>query len=186
MNATQTAVNTGDRPTVSKRAVILTALRNFINSRPGLEFANYGDVTSYRAEQRSIARAKRDALTLLSAVTWREGIDADALMRAARAAFSGRLSIMESEDGRIALEYCAGQYYPTEYRNAACAVLASALWDYARDNMPEPGAQRPSKYGGMDALYPDERGNPTLSAGDWLRRYFRREFGATMQRRWFD
>ena len=25
-----------------------------------------------------------------------------------------------------------------------------------------------------------------MSAGDWLRRYFRREFGATMQRRWFD
>ncbi len=184
MSATQTEVTTDARPTISKRAMILTAIRNFINSRPGLEFANYGDVTSYRAEQRSIARAKRDALTLLSAVTWREGIDAEALMRAARSAFSGRLSITEREDGRIALEYCAGQYYPTEYRNAACAVLASALWDYARDSMPTPtyvqhgsADDRPMR---TEARYDG------MSAGDWLRRYFRREFGATMQRRWFD
>mgnify|MGYP000308290768 FL=1 len=185
MNATQTALPTGERPTVSKRAVILTALRNFINSRPGLEFANYGDVTSYRADQRSIARAKRDALTLLSAVTWREGIDADALMRAARSAFSGRLSITEREDGRVALEYCAGQYYPTEYRNAACAVLASALWKYTREKaMPAPTYKQHGS--ATDLPMRTESRYDGLSAGDWLRRYFRREFGATMQRRWFD
>ena len=45
-------------------------------------------------------------------------------------AFSGRLSW----DG-ASLSYCTGQYYPTEYRLAAAAVLRAALWDYWRANV---------------------------------------------------
>jgi hypothetical protein len=30
------------------------------------------------------------------------------------------------------LQYTTGQYWPTEYRKAAAAVCASALWDYYR------------------------------------------------------
>jgi hypothetical protein len=63
------------------------------------------------------------------------------------------------------LDYCTGQYWPTEYRRAACAVLASALWAYQRDN-----------------LKPD----PDCRPGDVLRAHFRKEFGRRIANRWFN
>lgn len=37
------------------------------------------------------------------------------------------------------LDYCTGQYWPTEYRAAACAVLASVLWGWFRSDMKPTG-----------------------------------------------
>lgn len=128
-----------------RKQAIIDALRAFIRQRSGLEYGNYGDPVSYRAECRSIARDKREAETLLAAVSWRDGIDADALIKAAEGAYSGRLTIKEPQPrGRIGvdIDYCTGQYFPTEYRRAVCAVLASALWDYQRANMPAPYGYR--------------------------------------------
>jgi hypothetical protein len=117
----------------SVRQSILQCLTAFVNSRPGLEFANYGDVSAYRAELRQITKDRTHALELLAQVSWRESIDADALIRASQSAFSGRLTIKLVGES-IVIDYCAGQYYPTEYRRAVCSVLASALWDYWRAN----------------------------------------------------
>jgi hypothetical protein len=125
-----------------RKAAIVSALETFIRSRPGLEYANYGCLSAYRSEARSITRDKRDAETLLDAVRYQDTITADCLIAAARGAYSGRLSIVEREDGEVAINYCTGQYYPTEYRRAACAVLASALWAARRDRMPAPSAWR--------------------------------------------
>lgn len=122
----------------TKREQILQALIAFVRQRPGLEFCNYGDVSAYRSELRGITKDRRHAEELLSAVSWREGIDADALLSAAKGAFSGRLSIVETDKG-ISIDYCTGQYWPTEYRRAVCAVLSSALWDYWRNNGAETG-----------------------------------------------
>lgn len=166
------------RETLTERDRILAALAAWIRQRPGLDPRNYGDAATYRAEARGIARDLHDAETLLAAVRWRSGIDADALKAAFRDAYSGRLS-WDGEHG--ALSYCTGQYWPTEYRRAACAVLASALWSYTRDHAMPPGemvhnsetGETFHRYGG-------------LRAGDWLRRYFRREFGPRIARRWFE
>lgn len=178
-----------------RRERILDALAAFANQRPDLDFANYGDVAMYRSESRSITRDLHDARTLLSAVRWRSSIDADALLAAARNAFSGRLTITEvpstklrgdpaalGQDATVRIDYCAGQYYPTEYRRAVCAVLASALWSYTRDLcMPSAIIADGNK------TYPHVNGSRNQqSAGDWLRHYFRREFGAHIARRWFD
>ena len=38
----------------TRKETIIACLRKFIAQRPGLEFANYGDVALYRAEMRSI------------------------------------------------------------------------------------------------------------------------------------
>lgn len=35
---------------------------------------------------------------------------------------------------QMRVDYCTGQYWPTEYRPAACRVLAAALWDYWRSS----------------------------------------------------
>jgi hypothetical protein len=136
------------------RNEMLSALGAFIRSRPGLEYGNYGDAKSYRAELRAIMRDKRDAETLLTQVAL-SSATAEDIIAASRNAFSGRLSFTHR-----GLEYCAGQYYPTEYRKAACAVLASVLW------------QRKS-----DSHAP---GN-----GEKIRAEFRREYGRGIAGRWF-
>jgi hypothetical protein len=159
----------------TRKQDILHVLSAFVAQRPGLEPGNYDSESSYRAESRRITRDRHDYDTLAAAVAWRS-IDADALI-AATSAYCGRLQIKEGGKGRrVTVDYCTGQYFPTEYRRAACAVLAKALWDYTRNHaMPEPMKTPDGR-----ELY-DGR-----SAGEWLRRYFRREFGARLARSWFD
>jgi hypothetical protein len=143
---------------------IVSLLEAWIKQRPGLDPRDYGwgreGWLNYRSESRRITRQKRDAETLLRAVEY-SGIKAPELLEAFRA-YSGRLQIKQDGE-KFILEYCTGQYCPTEYRAAACAVLASALWDYHRPD-----------YNEVD--------NP----GDQIRAMFKRRFGASIQRRWFD
>ena len=107
---------------------IISAMRAFINHRPGLEWGNYASsdhkasVRAYQQEARSIRRDLHDARALLTAVEAVEGIDAAALVEASQRAFSGRLMLVE--DG---IDYCTGQYWPVEYRRAVAAVCAQAL-----------------------------------------------------------
>lgn len=161
---------------MSEREKILSALSAFVRQRSGMDWRNYGDATSYRAEQRAITQDLHDFRALLAAISWRESIGADQLKEAFRA-YSGRLTW----DGEK-LSYCTGQYFPTEYRKAACAVLASALWTHTRDHcMPSAIVRDGSK------TYPHAGGKANgVSAGDWLRSYFRREFGRRIASRYFD
>jgi hypothetical protein len=109
---------------------------------------------------RGITKDRHHAEELLRAVE-RRSIDAPALKLALTGSFSGRLSW----DGER-LSYCAGQYFPTEYRRAVCAVLSSALWDYWRDDN-KPASE-------------DE------SWGDNIRRVAKRELSLSVARRWFN
>lgn len=172
----------------ARKQAIIAALERWIKQRPGLEFGNYGDVANYRSEMRSITKDLHHARTLLSAVQWRDSITADDLIEAAHHAYSGRLTLTVSPhpcapDGCTTnmvakIDYCTGQYWPTEYRRAVCAVLAYALWDYTRDKaMPAPIVENGETY------YP--KGKRNVSAGDWLRSHFRREFGHHLAQRWF-
>lgn len=131
---------------------ILQALNAFIESRPGFEPANYaGAPEAYRADYRRAYQHLKDARELLRAVTWRS-IDADALMRAKH---------HRIEFTSTGVDYRTGQYYPTEYRAAACVTLSSALWNYFRDCC------------GCDT-------------GDKIRDMARRELGRSITRRWFE
>jgi hypothetical protein len=157
------AMKTNAHP-IPDRETILDLLDRFNRSRPGLEFGNYGDIRSYRQESRQIARDKRDADRLLCAVA-RSSITAESLADAFRA-YSGRLTLTQHK-GKPALDYCTGQYYPTEYRKAVAAVCSAALWDHLRESY-------------TAAAKPGE------SAGDAIRRCFRREYGRTLADRWFN
>lgn len=165
-----------------KKQDIITALEAFINQRPGLEYGNYGEPRSYRAELRSIGKDLKHARELLRAVE-HSPITAEQLV-AAFDSFSGRLSIKEelthvvrntpsgkitTEEMRVRLDYCTGQYWPTEYRRAVCAVCASALWYFKREEL---NAQTDNREYG--------------SLGDEIRAYFRRSFGRGIQSRWFN
>lgn len=170
---------------------ILTALSSWISQRPGLDFANYGDVPAYRADLRQITKDRHDAERLLNFVALRESITAEMLLAAFPRGYSGRLSISEATNKRgevsARLEYCTGQYWPTEYRKAACAVLAAAIWDWQRSNMP-PSQGKVTRVTGVGAFARETEHESIegLSPGDWLRAKFRREFGRRIQARWFD
>ena len=160
--------------TVPDRQQILDALWTWIRQRPGLDYGNYGDPVSYRQELRSIQRDLHDARTLLRAVEL-SGITTEALLEAFRA-YSGRMEWKEDH-----LEYTTGQYWPTEYRRVVCAITAQALWVYVRQYcMPKPVLMHNSETGETVERYDD------LRAGDWLRRYFRRQYGRSIGNRWFD
>lgn len=168
---------------------ILEALRKWINQRPGLKFGNCGDWKVYRSELRSITRDRSDALELLRAVSMAESITAEVLAAFFRRAYSGRLELSEAGDNAKAarLVYCTGQYWPTEYRKAAAAVLASALWYRARADMPKPSGKVKRVSGVGPFQHESEHDSiEGLSPGDWLRRYFKREFGRGIQSRWFN
>lgn len=152
----------------SDRERLFIALRTFVRQRPGLEFGNYGDRASYFAERRSIARDKREAERLLDAVEWRDSIEYPEIVAGFRA-FSGRLTWHTEDANRWHLDYCTGQYFPTEYRRAVCAVMAAVLWDHKRAGMPSDEALAKAK----------------TTPGDWLRRSFVNEFGRGIAARWF-
>lgn len=186
----------------SERDMILDALAVWVRQRPGLEFGNYGDVSAYRSELRGITKDLHQAEFLLRYVRPRESITADMLKAAFRSGFSGRLSWAPATQkqhpskGRASLipakaahlDYCTGQYWPTEYRRAVCAVLASAIWSWWRDAcMPEPDTNKPTRaeLAGEEFCSQPVRYDG-LSAGDYLRRNAVREFGRSVAKRWFD
>lgn len=194
-----------------QRENIIAALSRFTSQRPGLDFANYGDARAYRSESASITRDLNHARELLAAVSWRDGISAADILAAARSAYSGRISIEETETGGVRIGYCTGQYFPTEYRRAVCAVLASTLWDYWRREMrpdywmvtceDDSHARIPAtsrRFDSRDAAaeyaktvassrFPQVREvyPGGLSAGDYLRSMARRELSRGVANRYF-
>ena len=142
----------------NRKQNILRALQEFVNQRPGLSFADYGDSKYYRQDYRQILQAKHDFEQLLVTVDLRDNITADDITKSSESAFSGRLTITENGDS-VTIDYCTGQYTPTEYRKAAFAVLASALWGYWRE--PE-------------------------STGDTIRKAARNNLGRGIASRWFN
>ena len=154
---------------MTKKQQIIAALRAFVAQRSGMDWHNYNDAASYRSEQREIMRDGKEARELLRAVELRDSITADDIIAASNRAFSGRLSIVGRDDGAVGVDYCTGQYFPTEYRKAVCALCASVLWDYTRVN-----------YG---AGFAQSAGRPVTSSE--LRAQLRREYGRGIASRWF-
>jgi len=144
---------------------IISALHTFAHKRPQLEWRNYGDSSSYRAEARSITRDLQHARALLRKVEV-SGITAQDLIKASSEAFSGRLTIMpaNSYNDEIRIDYCTGQYFATEYRKAVCAVLARALWNHWRE---------------------DRKDGAIMTSGQQLRAIARSELGASLARIYF-
>ena len=142
-----------------KKQTIIDALNRWVSQRPGLEYGNYGDVSSYRAELRSIGKDLQHARALINYVAWHDSITAEMILKAADN--GGRLSFVVRDYGTVTIDYCTGQYWPTEYRAAACRLLSSVIWYWLRDNMLDP------------------------ATGNDIRRQAARELGTSIARRWF-
>ena len=142
------------------KSTIVAALDAWIRQRPGLDYGNYGDWSAYRSEMRSIGKDLQHARAMLNYVAWHDSITAEMILSAAQ---SGRLSI-KVEGDKVRVDYCTGQYWPTEYRPAVCRLLSTVIWDYWRDHcMPE----------------------GVLNVGPWIRKQASRELGTSIARRWF-
>jgi hypothetical protein len=143
-----------------RKQQIIDSLYRWIKQRPGLEFGNYGDPTAYRSELRSITKDLHHARELLGYVSRRPSITADDLIEATFRAYSARLMIVEGIE-RAEVDYCTGQYWPTEYRAAVCSVLASAIWYRFAEDMTSP------------------------VTGDAIRKTASRELSRSVASRWF-
>lgn len=141
---------------MNKQAII-EALYRFINQRSGMDYRNYGEREAFMGDYRPILKHGRQARLMLQQIAWRDSITAEKLAEATRA-FSGRLQLVE-RNGKVACDYTTGQYLATEYRCAACAVLAQALWDYWRAD---------------------------CKTGDDIRKMARRELGRGIAKEWFN
>jgi len=141
---------------MADKSTIIAALRKWIAQRPGLEFGNYGDVSSYRAEMRSIGKDLQHARAMINYVAWHDSITADMILHAAG---SGRLTLTADGD-KVTINYVTGQYWPTEYRRAVCALMSSVIWAWLRENC-------------------------EYKTGDDIRKAARRELGNSIARRWF-
>lgn len=109
-------------------------LVKFVNQRPGLEFCNYGDYKLYRSEMREITNDRKDFFELLNLAFRRiEGLEQKVTEFLTKS--SGRLTLLPSGE----LQYITGQYFPTEYRPAACRVLTRLLWDDYRTETGQDG-----------------------------------------------
>lgn len=100
---------------------IASTFEKFIKSRPGFDYANYGDSTSYNQDVRAAGKQRRRALAALEEfryLDWNESA-----YKEAQRSFSGRLTLSLQDDGRATLDYTAGQYWCTEYRHAAAVWL---------------------------------------------------------------
>ena len=116
---------------------ILTALRAFINARPGFDWRAYAGAPAaiYRADYAVAYRDLQDARVLLRACAL-ASVSADNL----RDALTDARRLTLTPGG---LEFTACQYPPTEYRAAACRALADALYrHYLPDAADRAGALR--------------------------------------------
>ena len=146
------------------REALLETLAQWINQRPGLDprnyISDYRDAhgrAAYRREARSITRQLHDARALLRYIELHPTIDAQRILDAAR----GRLTIKPAGES-FEIDYCTGQYWPTEYRSAAAQVMASAIWEYFRE----------------DCIRSE--------GADSIRALAKKEFPAPIARRWFN
>lgn len=112
-------------------------LMQFVNQRPGLDFANYGDSKIYNAESREITKDRNDFFELLALANVRIP-DLEQKLTFNLKNSSDRLTM----NAKGELEYCTGQYFPTEYRPAASRMLAQLIWNDFRNetekNSPNP------------------------------------------------
>lgn len=104
----------------------IRALAAFAARNPGFEFANYGDASAYRSDARRATRSLHDVADRLRDCAL-AGVDDGDVFAAAPTAFSGRITLTRIDDDTVEVDYCTGQYWPTEYRAAVAAVLDQAV-----------------------------------------------------------
>jgi len=103
-----------------------TRLLDFVGKRSGLSPSLYGDRDAFLRDYRRFLRQGREARKMIDYAI--RCVPERYLYAAARNTWSGRLTY----DLRDGWAYVPSQHFGTEYRRAACAVLAAAITDHWR------------------------------------------------------
>ena len=114
-------------------------LCKFVAQRPGLEFANYGSMKYYRQDYNEILKDRNSFYELLNLARSRYDGKLNEVLLNYLQQSNDRLTLIECKEG-YRLQYITGQYFPTEYRNAACRVLVSIIWNDYRDEKHNDGS----------------------------------------------
>ena len=152
---TPDATPTTPTPAPFTRQELIDAMDRFIRQRSGLDPRNYGDRESLLSDYRPILRDGKTARKLLAYVSRRESITPEMILEATR---GNRLQFTRDRKGACVVDYCTGQYFATEYRAAACRVLAYTIAEWLRPESP---------------------------TGETMRAKARREFGRAIASRYF-
>lgn len=144
---------------------LLNQLTEFASQRPQIEWAAYGDQYYIGRDRAKVTRQLADYRALSTRVgqlIYGGFISEEELRDASRMAYSGRLSFTDQ-----GIEYCTGQNWSTEFRAAACAVLACVLRGYEMKRL-------------------SETVDDWKKRGETMRKNFRRQFGRGIASRWFN
>lgn len=122
----------------------LDLLWDFAHKRPCFNLADYGggrDGFRYYRQDYRRALADLHAFREISyCLSNRAGHrEAAELVAAELRRTSGRLTISERDPAK--LQYITGQYFPTEFRGAACRIISTCLWNHYRDEMRADGSK---------------------------------------------
>lgn len=122
-------------------------LTDFVNQRPKLNFAHYGDYKYYNQDARKITKDLQDYRELLAlAISRIDNLDDKLSYNLEKS--NGRLTLRRV-DQHIAISYTTGQYFPTEYRPAANRIIAQLIFNDYRDE------KKDSAKGGFEDVYKD-------------------------------
>lgn len=110
--------------TPTQQVNALELLTKFAYQRPGLDFADYGEIKYYRQDSREITKDLHDFCELLRLCNVYIDNLADKVGEVLTNS-NDRLTLNGNK-----LQYITGQYFPTEYRPACSRVLKAILWRY--------------------------------------------------------
>jgi len=184
-----------------KKQTIIDALNRWVSQRPGLEFGNYGDVSSYRAELRSIGKDLQHARAMINYVAWHDSITAEMILDAAK---SGRLSIVIVRDRECMTckhEWTAPVTHgPTANLSGEQTCYCPKCNSRATVSMPQRvqidyctgqywcTEYRPAVCRLLSTViwyWMRENALPRPNMGDYIRKTARRELGTSIAQRWF-
>lgn len=112
-------------------------LSEFVNRRPGMDFADYRDVRAYRSDARFTQQGRQIFEAVFSYGLRVYGEQYKAAILKELTECKDRLGY---HDGTI-LSYIIGQYFPTEYRTHASIVAKNALRACYLDECKEKGIE---------------------------------------------
>lgn len=126
---TQTSQTT---PQTTSKDEILEALGKHISQRSGINCRDYYSSWSdkdgraaFMQDYRGMLKDGRDARDLMRYVMLKNSILADDILK--HCTKNDRLSFNAE---KMRFEYVTGQYFPTEYRSAACRLLVATIRSY--------------------------------------------------------
>ena len=99
---------------------LIKLFRDFINQKPNIDRHDYSSYSMLQNEYNKISKQKQKALAQLELFEILPLVK-EVLAHSLVYAFSGRLRLKSNKE--IYLDYCTGQYFPTEYRLAIYHVL---------------------------------------------------------------